>query len=92
MTVTENKYRKRGTNMSKRSIALKAMAVSISAIMIAGSIRHGVSAAERKYEKKDITAYLFGMDEKTTLKTWTVMETLVGSTGFIIALIISIFV
>lgn len=35
---------------------------------------------------------LLGMDEKTTLKTWTVMETLVGSTGFIIALIISIFV
>ena len=53
--------------MRKRSIALKAMAVSISAIMIAGSIRPGVSAAERKYEKKDITAYLFGMDEKTTL-------------------------
>ena len=35
---------------------------------------------------------LLGMDEKTTLKTWTVMETLVGGTGFIIALIISIFV
>ena len=35
---------------------------------------------------------LLGMDEKTTLKTWTVMETLVGSTGFIIALILSIFV
>lgn len=29
------------------------------------------------------------MDEKTTLKTWTVMETLVGSTGFLVALIIS---
>ena len=35
---------------------------------------------------------LLGMDEKTTLKTWTVMETQVGSTGFIIALILSIFV
>jgi gluconate:H+ symporter, GntP family len=27
------------------------------------------------------------MDEKTTLKTWTVMETLLGSIGFLIALI-----
>lgn len=34
---------------------------------------------------------LVGMDEKTTLKTWTVMETLVGGTGFIVALIISFF-
>lgn len=34
---------------------------------------------------------LVGMDEKTTLRTWTVMETLVGCTGFIVALIISIF-
>ncbi|MDO4491823.1 MAG: gluconate:H+ symporter [Lachnospiraceae bacterium] len=34
---------------------------------------------------------LVGMDEKTTLKTWTIMETLVGSTGFIVALIISFF-
>ncbi|MBF0578527.1 gluconate permease [Erysipelotrichaceae bacterium RD49] len=32
---------------------------------------------------------LVGMDEKTTLKTWTVMETLVGTTGFIVALILS---
>ncbi|WP_373109748.1 hypothetical protein [Lachnoclostridium sp. Marseille-P6806] len=31
------------------------------------------------------------MDEKTTLKTWTIMETLVGGTGFIAALIISFF-
>lgn len=35
---------------------------------------------------------LVGMDEKTTLKTWTVMETLVGSTGFVVALLISLFV
>ena len=35
---------------------------------------------------------LLGLNEKTTLKTWTIMETLVGSTGFIIALIISFFV
>lgn len=35
---------------------------------------------------------LLGMDEKTTLKTWTVMETIVGCTGFAVALIISIFV
>lgn len=34
---------------------------------------------------------LVGMDEKTTLKTWTIMETLVGTTGFIVALIISFF-
>ncbi len=34
---------------------------------------------------------LVGLDEKTTLKTWTVMETLVGFTGFVVALIISLF-
>ena len=34
---------------------------------------------------------LVGMDEKTTLHTWTVMETLVGATGFVVALVISIF-
>ncbi len=31
------------------------------------------------------------MDEKTTLKTWTIMETLVGGTGFVVAFIISLF-
>lgn len=35
---------------------------------------------------------LVGLDEKTTLKTWTVMETLVGVTGFLVALVISFFV
>ena len=35
---------------------------------------------------------LIGLDETTTLKTWTIMETLVGGTGFIVALIISFFV
>ncbi len=34
---------------------------------------------------------LVGMDEKTTLRTWTIMETLVGATGFVVALVISIF-
>ena len=34
---------------------------------------------------------LVGMDEKITLKTWTIMETLVGTTGFAVALIISFF-
>ena len=34
---------------------------------------------------------LLGMDEKTTLKTWTLMETLVGTVGFAIALVVSFF-
>lgn len=34
---------------------------------------------------------LCNLDEKTTFKTWTMMETIVGTTGFIVALIISIF-
>jgi GntP family gluconate:H+ symporter/Gnt-I system low-affinity gluconate transporter len=34
---------------------------------------------------------LFHIDEKTTLKTWTVMETIVGGTGFIVALAVSFF-
>lgn len=35
---------------------------------------------------------LVGLDEKTTLKTWTIMETLVGFTGFVVAFVISLFV
>ncbi len=35
---------------------------------------------------------LLNIDEKTTLKTWTVMETIVGTTGFVIASIIYIFI
>ncbi len=34
---------------------------------------------------------LVGLDEKTNLKTWTIMETLVGGTGFLVALVISCF-
>lgn len=34
---------------------------------------------------------LVGIDEKTTLKTWTIMETLVGGVGFLVALVISFF-
>lgn len=34
---------------------------------------------------------LVGMDEKTTLRTWTIMETLVGATGFVVAFVISLF-
>ena len=34
---------------------------------------------------------LVGMDEPTTLKTWTIMETLVGVSGFLVAFIISMF-
>ena len=34
---------------------------------------------------------LVGMDEKTTLRTWTIMETLVGAMGFVVALVIAIF-
>ncbi len=33
---------------------------------------------------------LLEMDEKTTLRTWTLMETWVGSVGFLVALIISL--
>jgi GntP family gluconate:H+ symporter/Gnt-I system low-affinity gluconate transporter len=34
---------------------------------------------------------LFDIDEKLTFKTWTVMETIVGGTGFIIACLVSVF-
>lgn len=34
---------------------------------------------------------LVGMDEKTTLKTWTIMESIVGGVGFLVALIVSFF-
>jgi len=34
----------------------------------------------------------FGMTEKQTLKTWTVMETIIGFVGFIVVLLISLFI
>lgn len=34
---------------------------------------------------------LCNLDEKTTFKTWTMMETVVGTTGFLVALLISFF-
>ncbi|MGY1741847.1 MULTISPECIES: GntP family permease [unclassified Blastococcus] len=37
-----------------------------------------------------LVSRFFRMDEKTTLKTWTVMETLLGTIGFVIALVLSI--
>lgn len=38
-----------------------------------------------------LVSRLMGIDEKTTLKTWTVMETLLGSIAFIIVATLSIF-
>jgi GntP family gluconate:H+ symporter len=37
-----------------------------------------------------LVSRFFGMDEKTTLKTWTVMETLLGTIGFVFALVLSL--
>jgi gluconate:H+ symporter, GntP family len=37
-----------------------------------------------------LVSRFFGMDEKTTLKTWTVMETLLGCLGFVLALLLSL--
>jgi len=39
-----------------------------------------------------LVSRFFGMDEKTTLKTWTVMVTLLGTIGFLFALLLSLFV
>jgi len=38
-----------------------------------------------------LVSRFFRMDEKTTLKTWTVMETLLGTIGFLLALALSLF-
>ncbi|GAB3319577.1 GntP family permease [Geodermatophilus aquaeductus] len=38
-----------------------------------------------------LVSRFFQMDEKTTLKTWTVMETLLGTIGFALALLLSLF-
>ena len=35
---------------------------------------------------------LLEIDEKTTLKSWTIMETLIGVTAFVVSFVISIFV
>jgi len=37
-----------------------------------------------------LVSRFFSMDEATTLKTWTVMETLLGSLGFVLALLLSL--
>ncbi|MGB5803351.1 MAG: gluconate permease [Vibrio anguillarum] len=36
-----------------------------------------------------LVSRLMEMDEKTTLKTWTVMETLLGSIAFVIVAVLS---
>ena len=38
-----------------------------------------------------LVSRFFQMDEKTTLKSWTVMETLLGTIGFLLALVLSLF-
>ncbi|MBM7808760.1 GntP family gluconate:H+ symporter [Geodermatophilus bullaregiensis] len=38
-----------------------------------------------------LVSRFFQMDEKTTLKTWTVMETLLGTIGFVLALVLGFF-
>jgi H+/gluconate symporter and related permeases len=38
-----------------------------------------------------LVSRFFRMDEKTTLKTWTVMETLLGGIGFVLAFVLSLF-
>ena len=38
-----------------------------------------------------LVSSLLEIDEKTTLKSWTVMETLIGVTGLVCALVISMF-
>ncbi|WP_409332993.1 GntP family permease [Trujillonella humicola] len=38
-----------------------------------------------------LVSRFFRMDEKTTLKTWTVMETLLGTIGFVLAFVLSLF-
>lgn len=38
-----------------------------------------------------LVSTLLEIDEKTTLKSWTIMETLIGITGLILGLVISIF-
>ncbi|MPZ96640.1 MAG: GntP family permease, partial [Propionibacteriales bacterium] len=35
-----------------------------------------------------LVSRFFGMDEKTTLKTWTVMETTLGLTAFVISVVL----
>ena len=35
---------------------------------------------------------LCALDEKTAFRTWTLMETIVGTSGFLVALIVSLFV
>ena len=38
-----------------------------------------------------LVSSLVEMDEKTTLKSWTIMETIVGLTGLVCAVVISLF-
>lgn len=37
-----------------------------------------------------LVSRFFRMDEATTFKTWTVMETLLGSIAFVLALLLSL--
>ena len=38
-----------------------------------------------------LVSSFLGIDEKTTLKSWSVMETIIGITSLVVSLVISIF-
>lgn len=55
--------------MSKPSIGIKAAALSLAALVTAGSLPvMTVSAAERTYKEQELTAYMFSMNNPETIK------------------------
>ena len=65
---------------------------SVGAAVVACAITGGATAFSHVNDSGFwLVSSLLEIDEKTTLKSWTMMETIIGFTGLICALIISIF-
>ncbi|HET6654403.1 MAG TPA: SLC13 family permease [Nocardioides sp.] len=78
LTTTAGLIASQANGLGDVQIALLVMAIAAGATVLSHVNDSGFWLVSR----------FFGMDEKTTLKTWTVMETTLGVTAFVLALVL----
>ena len=81
----------------QRSVAVQAIVQKLDQMMYADTNIYGFAILSgdgrnvvSTVEKKSRTG-IMEIDEKTTLKSWTMMETIIGITGLVCAIVISLF-
>lgn len=73
------------------AVVAMTMAAGIMAAMVC-AINGGATAFSHVNDSGFwLVSSLLEIDEKTTLKSWTMMETIIGFTGLICAIVISLF-